>query len=406
MNYSEWLFGKKSKEFDEEALYYTSVATQRVQHVIQFKRGYKHLFFSKLALLDCCINYDVVTFILSKMIEMTNSVYTKEYSRVGTLGERIEDGDGGMSRDGDLETAIFVHPFGVYIDHTGHLFVLDGHSIRLVGLNSEKKIVRTIAGNYIQGITDGPGADARFMLPVFMTQDPQGDYLVLESHAHQIRKISCDQEGLWNVSTCYKFERDEKDLSYPHWIGYNRDLEFLCSDTVHNDVLFIDMKKRKRMPLIKQNSSNPFYYPAGCCFNSAGDLFICDYHHHCIKKVPYQKKGDSLPEPQIFAGFSMLPGFVDGGKEAQFLNPNGVVLDVDEYLLVVDAGNNAIRRISPSGIVTTIAGKKSEGVIVGSYMDGKGKDACFSTPTNLVIDGQGNLIVADWKNNALRIISF
>jgi hypothetical protein len=80
---------------------------------------------------------------------------------------------------------------------------------------------------------------------------------------------------------------------------------------------------------------------------------------------------------------------------------------VDEYMIVADAGNNAIRRISPSGVVTTIAGGKYEGFTnTGAYMDGKGVDARFSTPTNLVIDNNGNIIVADWKNSLLRVVQF
>jgi hypothetical protein len=304
------LFGKLSKaEPDEKAHYYTSMSAQRVQSVIQFKRGYKHLFYCKQSLLDCCMNLDDVVYtILKLLIEMTNSTYTKEFSLVSTLGEQMDLG--GSKRDGELSSAIFVNPFGVYIDHNNHLFVLEGHSIRLVELNSEKKLVHTIAGDETQGTRDGTGEESRFMLPVFMSQDPNGDYLVLESHGHQIRKISFNHGRLGKeitpqklectVSTAFKFARDDRDLSYPHWIGYNQDMKLVCTDTVHNDICQINMEKRKRKSFIKNSESIPFHYPAGCCFNSAGDLFICDYHNHCIKKVPFSKKGEKQKETEMF----------------------------------------------------------------------------------------------------------
>jgi sugar lactone lactonase YvrE len=409
------LFGKKSKVVDEKSSYYTSVATHRAQNVIHFKRGFKHFYYSNLVLLDCCMNLDVVSTILGLLVEMTNSSYTKDFARVSTLGEKMETG--GKNKDGELATALFANPFGVYIDTNGHLFVLDGHSIRLVELNTEKKLVHTVAGNETQGTNDGKGEDARFMLPVFMSQDPSGDYLVLESHGHQIRKISFNQGLLGKeitpkslectVSTRFRFNRDDKDLSYPHWIGYDRNQKLICTDTVHNDVCILDLDRRKRKSLLK-DSSIGFYYPAGCCFNSAGDLFVCDYHHHCIKKVPFSKKGEKQNDPVIFVGSNQLPGFVDGvGVNSMFWNPNGIALDVDDYLIVADAGNNAIRRISPTGAVTTIAGART-GIptISGAHVDGKGTDARFSTPTNIVIDNHGNIIVADWKNSVLRMVQF
>jgi len=411
----QMLFGKKSKEIEEA--YYTSVATRRVHNVIQFKRGYKHLFYCKLALLDFCINLDVVFTILNILTDMTNSSHTSDFSHVSTLSDFSNFGG---DDDEQMRDTHFMNPFGVYIDHNGHLFVLDGHSIKLVELNTEKKMIYTIAGNEMQGTTDGNGEDARFMLPVFMTQDPQGDYLVLESHGHQIRKISFNQGLLkrneainkerleCTVSTCFKYNRDGYDLSYPHWIGYNPEMQLLCSDTVHNDVCIINPENRKRKSLMKESAIS-FYYPAGCCFNSAGDFYICDYHHHCIKKVPFSKKGEKQKQTEIFAGLSQVAGFVDGiGKEAQFMNPNAIALDVDEYLIVADAGNNAIRRISPSGAVTTIAGRKDLplGLNVGAHVDGKGVDSRFSTPTNIVIDDNGNIIVADWKNSVLRMVKF
>jgi hypothetical protein len=105
----------------------------------------------------------------------------------------------------------------------------------------------------------------------------------------------------------------------------------------------------------------------------------------------------------VFAGNSEEAQLIDGlGTEARFNNPNGISLDVDDYLLVADAGNNAIRRISPFGHVITIAGTG----LGPDYKDGKGAESGFHVPTNVAIDNFGDLFVSDWKNNVIRKIIF
>ena len=96
-----------------------------------------------------------------------------------------------------------------------------------------------------------------------------------------------------------------------------------------------------------------------------------------------------------------LPGMVDGAARiARFSDPYGVVVDHDGNLYVADAGeNNRIRRIAVDGSVTTLAGA-AEG-----FADGVGAQASFNTPSGLTIDEAGNLYLADTGNNAIRKIT-
>jgi sugar lactone lactonase YvrE len=96
-----------------------------------------------------------------------------------------------------------------------------------------------------------------------------------------------------------------------------------------------------------------------------------------------------------------LPGSSDGtGKRTRFADPFGVVLDHDGNLYVADGGNNnSIRKIDLGGVATTLAGGEE------GYAEGTGKAASFNTPSGLAIDAAGNLYVADTGNNAIRKIT-
>jgi sugar lactone lactonase YvrE len=102
-----------------------------------------------------------------------------------------------------------------------------------------------------------------------------------------------------------------------------------------------------------------------------------------------------------FAG-SGTGGFSDGnGTAAQFSNPQGIAIDAQGNIYISDTFNNRIRKITPDGTVTTIAGNGTAG-----YVDNEtGTDAQFYAPAGLTVDGQGNIYVADYGNNVIRKIT-
>jgi streptogramin lyase len=94
-------------------------------------------------------------------------------------------------------------------------------------------------------------------------------------------------------------------------------------------------------------------------------------------------------------------GFVDGpGKSASFSAPSAIAIDSFGVLYVADTGNNAIRKIDTSGVVTTLVGDGSRG-----FTDGSAREASFNAPSALSVDRQGNIFVADAGNNAIRKVA-
>ncbi|HEX8019941.1 gliding motility-associated C-terminal domain-containing protein [Mucilaginibacter sp.] len=133
--------------------------------------------------------------------------------------------------------------------------------------------------------------------------------------------------------------------------------------------------------------------PRGVVKDKSGNLFVANYSNHNILKI--------TPSGiiTVFAGINQA-GTADGpGDVANIINPNGIAIDKDDNLYVSD-GNNAIRKISPSGYVYTLAGQPSAGTL-----DGLGPAARFNKPAGLAVDKDGNIYVADQAGFAIRKIT-
>lgn len=137
-----------------------------------------------------------------------------------------------------------------------------------------------------------------------------------------------------------------------------------------------------------------YNYPAGMAIDASGNLFIADQLNNCIRKMT------SNGIVSTFAGIAGTPGFIDGqGLTAQFANPFGMTIDKDDNIIVADYGNNRIRKITPSGVVSTIAGGS------GGYADGIGTAAKFNGPVGVTVDVLNNIYVTDQNNNKIRKIT-
>jgi sugar lactone lactonase YvrE len=128
------------------------------------------------------------------------------------------------------------------------------------------------------------------------------------------------------------------------------------------------------------------YWPEGIAVDQAGNLYAADTGNHTIRKITPAGTVTTL------AGVAMQPGSTDGaGRVARFDSPRDVAVDDSGNVFVADWGNHTIRRISPAGVVTTVAG--TAGQMGGT--DGVGAAARFSRPEAIAVDRGGNLYVSD-----------
>ena len=134
---------------------------------------------------------------------------------------------------------------------------------------------------------------------------------------------------------------------------------------------------------------------AGIAADAGGNLYLADPVNGVINKI------SPTGVFQAFAGQSGTHGYSDGtGAGAQFMGPTGVAVDSNGNVYVADRGANTIRKITPSGAVTTIAGAPGS----FGYQDGPGSQARFEEPAAIATDAAGNLFVADSARESVRKI--
>jgi streptogramin lyase len=138
-----------------------------------------------------------------------------------------------------------------------------------------------------------------------------------------------------------------------------------------------------------------FNYPTGVAVDAAGNLYVADAYNDTVRKIT------SAGAVTTLAGSPGLSGATDlTGANALFNQPAGLAVDSSGNVYVADTGNCTIRRITSSGAVTTVAGIAG----IAGFLDGAGTNAFFNQPRGLLVDGSGNLVVADTGNAAIRKI--
>lgn len=271
-------------------------------------------------------------------------------------GPGAADGVGLNAQFGNGLTKGGIRPGGITSDMNGNLYLADvsNHTIRKI---TPAGVVTTIAGKAGRpGSADGIGSDARFNFPSGIAIDKEGALYVADTYNAIIRKIS--PEGI--VSTLAGMPITE---GYADGAG----------------------------PIAR------FSQPMGITVDEKGQVYVADTFNSSIRKISPEGVVTTL------AGAPKNPGFVDGtGSAARFQNAQGITVDRFGILYVVDEGNNAIRKIMPNGVVTTLVGRSNsrQGVV-----DGPVASARLRSPTAITIDDEGNLFVADASGNVIRKIS-
>ena len=139
-----------------------------------------------------------------------------------------------------------------------------------------------------------------------------------------------------------------------------------------------------------------FWYPSGVAVDGGGNVYVADSSNRTIRKVTPAGVVTTL------AGTAGSSGSADGtGAAARFYSPAGVAVDGVGNVYVADRSNHTIRKITPAGVVTTLVGAATE----SGFSDGRGPLARLYAPYGVAVDGGGNVYVADYANHAIRKVT-
>ena len=259
------------------------------------------------------------------------------------------------SNDGTGMEALFASPSEIAISSNGDLYLADtgNHLIRKI---TPAGVVTTIAGMAgVFGSADGTGSAAKFKSPIGIAIVGAGPLYVADSDNHTIRKVTVN--------------------------GVVTTLAGLAGMDGSTDGV---------------GSAARFNGPRGMAVDSKGNIFVADTFNDTIRKV--------TPAGVVttFAGTAGAAGSADGtGNAARFNRPRGVAIDSDDNLYIADTANNTIRKITPARVVTTIAGSPGD----SGSADGTGSEARFFGPIGIDVASDGNIFVADTDNETIRKVT-
>ena len=330
------------------------------------------------------------------------SVPVGAYGQVSTF---VGTGEAGAV-DGSSTVASFNSPYDVATDALGNFYVADNTNNKIRKI-SPAGLVTTLAGSGTQGSADGMGAAASFYAPAGIEVDAVGNVYVADTGNRKIRRITPAGE----VSTFAgngNFAIVDGPGSSASFIEPHSLAADLLGNVYVTDAGGDNIRKISPAGVVSTlagsgipgsadgiGSAATFNTPLGVAIDQLGNLYVAEASNHKIRKISPTGVVSTL------AG-SGIVGSTDGlGVAASFSYPVGITTDSSGNLFVTCEGtSNIIRKINSQGMVTTIAGNGTQGSI-----DGLSTSANFAGPNGIAVDAAGNVYIADLGNNKIRKIT-
>jgi sugar lactone lactonase YvrE len=268
-------------------------------------------------------------------------------------------GDNGPATAAELDS-----PAGLAVDAAGDLFIADSHNQRVREVAAATGILSTIAGTGVAGFAgdNGPATAAKLDLPTALALDAAGDVVVADTGNHRVRRIAAATGAIATVA--------------------GNGIEGYSGDGGMATAASLDS-------------------PNGLAMDTAGNLFIADTHNGRVRRVSAATGAIStVAGTGVVGGNVQVFGGDNGPATAAGLAlPRGLTMDAAGNLYFADSANHRIRRISSTGVITTVAGQVTE-AFAGD--NAAAVAASLDSPQSVAVSPAGLLTLADSGNQRIR----
>ncbi|GJQ58203.1 MAG: hypothetical protein SCALA701_10040 [Candidatus Scalindua sp.] len=362
---------------------------------------------------DAFLDTDGDTFI--NMVEKVNGLDpTVAEEALATVA-----GDGTAGYSGDGSGAVFAQlsgPIGAAVDVSGNLYIADPHNNRIRKVDTSG-IITTVAGNGIGGFSGDGGIaeDAQLSSPSDVALDSSGNYYIADNGNNRIRKVDTSGiittvagDGTWGYSGDEGLAVNAQ-LALPSGVCIDGVGNIYIADSGNNLIRKVDTTGI--ISTVAGNGTRGYSgdggpatdaqldleFPTGIAVDASG-LYISDTGNNRIRKV------DTSGIMTTVVGNGTYGYSGDGGLavNAHLRYPYGVAVDNIGNIYVIDSYNYRIRKVDATGVITTVAGSGTNGY---SGDGGPGVDAQLSSSRGITVDGFGSVYIADTGNNRIRKIN-
>jgi sugar lactone lactonase YvrE len=324
-------------------------------------------------------------------------------------------GDGGTSTSAELSG-----PSGVAVDSVGNLYIADAGNNVIRKVTAASGIITTVAGNGTQSYSGDGGAatSAELSGPSGVAVDSVGNLYIADAGNNLIRKVTAATGVISTVAGHggYGYSGDggpatSGELSYPSGVAVDSSGNLYIADSYNSRIRLVSLATG----IITTVAGNgaPSYsgdggpatgaeinYPNGIAVDSSGNLYIADSFNNLIRKVTVATGIISTVAGDGTFGYSGDGGPATG---AELNYPSDVAVDSSGNLYIADEPNERIRMVSSAtGIISTVAGN---GSVSNVGNGGPATSAAFNQPTSVAVDSSGNLYIADYTNQRIRLVN-
>jgi YD repeat-containing protein len=322
-------------------------------------------------------------------------------------------GDGGQAINADME-----FPAAIAVDSAGNIYIPDNGNNVVRKVSVSTGVISTIAGTGTEGYSGdgGPATSAELDNPIAVAVDASGNVYIADENNNRIRKVTVSTGMITTAAGtgtgAYSGDNGAAttaELSNPEEIAFDAAGNLYIADT-ENSVVREVAASTGFITTVAGNHSwgdsgdggpatgAAFFEPTGVAVDEAGNLYVSDGGDSTVREVAASTGIISTVAGNRTAGYS---GDNGPATSAELNHPYALAVDATGNVYIADYGNFVVRKMSTTGVITTVAGNGIQGY---SGDGGPATDAELTYPRGVVVDSTGDIYVADTGSHVVRVV--